>query len=183
MSKLLRRPTPTICALDYEKFEVVSEVIVCLTSLHEAQPMTSFMSNEFLRAALAVLLAMVWTGVHAASPNELLQGYAVQAKKEDPAFKEFSASAGEKFYHASVKHSSGRQISCATCHTDNPRNAGKHDKTSKEILPLAPSANKARFTDSGNVEKWFKRNCPDVLERACTTQEKGNFIAYILSVK
>ncbi|HEY7742809.1 MAG TPA: DUF1924 domain-containing protein, partial [Burkholderiales bacterium] len=97
--------------------------------------------------------------------------------------KEFSASAGEKFYHASVKHSSGRQISCATCHTGNPRNAGKHEKTAKEIPPLAPSVNKARFTDLGNAEKWFKRNCQDVLERACTTQEKGNFIAYILSVK
>jgi hypothetical protein len=145
--------------------------------------MTNSVPNAFLRAALPTLLVMAWTGANAASPNELLQGYAVQAKKEDPGFKEFSASAGEKFYHASVKHSSGRQISCATCHTDNPRNAGKHEKTGKEIPPLAPSVNKARFTDSVNAEKWFKRNCPDVLERACTAQEKGNFIAYILSVK
>jgi len=147
--------------------------------------MTNFVSNEFLRAALPVLLAMAWSGVgvHAASPGELLQDYAAQARKEDPAFKEFSASAGDRFYHASVKHSSGRQLSCATCHTDNPRNAGKHDKTSKEIPALAPAVNKARFADSGNAEKWFKRNCQDVLERACTAQEKGNFIAYILSVK
>ena len=141
------------------------------------------MSIKCLTLALPVFLAMTWTGAHGASPQELLQGYAVEARKEDPAFKEFSASAGEKFYHASVKHSSGRQISCATCHTDSPRNAGKHDKTSKEIPPLAPSVNKERFADSGNAEKWFKRNCQDVLERACTTQEKGNFIAYILSVK
>ena len=145
--------------------------------------MPNFVSTRFLRMALPVLLAMSWTGAQAASPDELLQGYAGQARKEDPAFKEFSTSAGEKFYHASVKHSSGRQISCATCHTDSPRNAGKHDKTSKEILPLAPSVNKARFADSGNAEKWFKRNCQDVLERACTAREKGNFIAYILSVK
>ena len=147
------------------------------------EPMTNFVSRKFLRAALPVLLAMAGSGVQAASPDELLQGYAAQAKKENPAFKEFSAGAGEKFYRASVKHSSGRQISCATCHTDNPRNAGKHEKTGKEIPPLAPSVNKARFTDSGNAEKWFKRNCQDVLERACTAQEKGNFIAYILSVK
>lgn len=145
--------------------------------------MMNFVSREFLRVALQVLLASAGTGVHAAGPDELVQGYAAQAKKENPAFKEFSASAGEKFYHASVKHSSGRQISCATCHTGNPRNAGKHEKTAKEIPPLAPSVNKARFTDSVNAEKWFKRNCQDVLERACTTQEKGNFIAYILSVK
>jgi hypothetical protein len=153
------------------------------TRPHEAEPMMTFVSTRTLRAALPILLAMSWTGAHAASPDELLQGYAGQARKEDPAFKEFSASAGDKFYHASVKHSSGRQISCATCHTDNPRNAGKHDKTSKEIPPLAPLVNKTRFTDSGNAEKWFRRNCQDVLERACTAQEKGNFIAYLLSVK
>ena len=33
--------------------------------------------------------------------------------------KDFSASAGEKFYLVAVKHSSGGQISCATCHTDD----------------------------------------------------------------
>jgi hypothetical protein len=145
--------------------------------------MMNLVSTRFLRAALPAMLALSWTGAHAASPGELLQGYAAQAKKENSAFKEFSAGAGEKFYRASAKHSSGRQISCATCHTDNPRNAGRHDKTSKEIPPLAPSANATRFTDNGNVEKWFKRNCQDVLERACTTQEKGDFIAYILTVK
>jgi hypothetical protein len=144
--------------------------------------MTNFVSNGLLRAALAVSVAMP-SGAIATGPGNLLQDYAVQARKEDPAFKEFSAGAGEKFYHAGVKHSSGRQISCATCHTDNPRNPGKHDKTSKEIPPLAPSVNKARFADPVNVEKWFKRNCQDVLERACTAREKGNFIAYVLSVK
>jgi hypothetical protein len=145
--------------------------------------MTNFVSREILRTALPVLLAMAGAGVHAASPDELLRGYAAQAKKENPAFKELSAGAGEKFYRASRRHSSGRQISCATCHTDDPRKAGKHEKTAKEIPPLAPSVNNARFTDSGNAEKWFKRNCQDVLERACTAQEKGNFLAYILSVK
>ncbi|MGZ8204007.1 MAG: DUF1924 domain-containing protein [Burkholderiales bacterium] len=145
--------------------------------------MTDFVSITRARAALLVLLTLAWTGVHAASPAELLQGYAAEAKKENAAFKEFSASAGDKFYHAAVKHSSGRQMSCATCHTDNPGNAGKHEKTGKEIPPLAPSVNKTRFTDHANAEKWFKRNCPDVLERACTAQEKGNFIAYIISVK
>lgn len=139
--------------------------------------------GEFSTITLSLLLAAMWTTPHAASPTELLQGYAAQARKEDPAFKEFSASAGEKFYRAAVKHSSGRQISCATCHTDNPRGAGKHEKTSKEIAPLAPSINKTRFTDMTNAEKWFKRNCHDVLERACTTVEKGNFVAYVLSVK
>jgi hypothetical protein len=133
--------------------------------------------------ALLALAATSPVPALAEGPQDLLQGYAVQAKKEDPAFTEFSANAGDRFYHAAVKHGSGRQISCASCHTDNPRSAGRHEKTGKEIAPLAPSVNKARFTDPVNVEKWFKRNCQDVLERACTAREKGNFISYILSVK
>jgi hypothetical protein len=48
---------------------------------------------------------------------------------------------------------------------------------------MAPSVNPKRFSDAANVEKWFKRNCNDVLKRACSTQEKGDFITYMLSVK
>ena len=128
-------------------------------------------------------LMLTAASVLAASPGEVLQTYTAQAKKDNPSFKEFSAANGDKFYHAAAKHSSGKQISCAACHTDNPRNAGKHERTSKEILPLAPAANKARFTDAATVEKWFKRNCQDVLERECSAQEKGDFITYVLSIK
>ena len=56
-------------------------------------------------------------------------------------------------------------------------------KTGKEVAPLAPAANAERFASPAKVEKWFKRNCQDVLERPCTAQEKGDFIAYLLSVK
>lgn len=132
-----------------------------------------------------IVLALLLTAVNvlAASPGEVLQTYAAQARKDNPSFKEFSAANGDKFYHATAKHSSGKQVSCATCHTDSPRNAGKHERTSKEILPLAPAANKSRFTDAATVEKWFKRNCQDVLERECNAQEKGDFMTYVLSIK
>ncbi|MGZ3790026.1 MAG: DUF1924 domain-containing protein, partial [Bacteriovorax sp.] len=33
------------------------------------------------------------------------------------------------------------------------------------------------------VQKWFKRNCNDVLERVCTPQEKGDFVKYMMSIK
>jgi len=33
------------------------------------------------------------------------------------------------------------------------------------------------------VEKWFKRNCNDVLGRACSAQEKADFTAYMISLK
>jgi len=137
-----------------------------------------------MRYPLAILtLLLPMTLAHAATPAEILESHTAQAKQENPAFKGFSATAGDRFYHAAVKHSSGKQLSCASCHTDNPKNAGKHERTSKEILALSPAANKQRFSDPANVEKWFKRNCQDVLERACTAQEKGDFIAYVLSVK
>lgn len=47
----------------------------------------------------------------------------------------------------------------------------------------AHAANGERLTDHAKVEKWFRRNCQDVLQRACTAQEKGDFITYLLSVK
>jgi hypothetical protein len=135
-----------------------------------------------LKTACALAFLAVGAAL-AASPNEVLQSYAAQARNESASFKEASASAGDRFYHAVVKHGSGKQMSCATCHTADPRSAGRHERTGKEILPLAPSVNKARLSDSENVEKWFRRNCQDVLERACTAQEKAHFLAYLLSVK
>ena len=33
------------------------------------------------------------------------------------------------------------------------------------------------------VEKWFKRNCNDVLGRVCTPLEKGDVLSYLLTVK
>ena len=47
---------------------------------------------------------------------------------------------------------------------------------------MAPAANPQRFSDAAKVEKWFKRNCNDVLGRACTAQEKGDVLAYLMSL-
>ena len=132
---------------------------------------------HFLFAALFLCSA-----AHA-PPQDLLQSYAVQAKQENPQFQAFSAARGEQLYHAKRTHSSGKMLSCASCHTDNPKSAGRHEKTGKAIQPLAPIANRDRFADTAKVEKWFKRNCQDVLERACSVQEKGDFVTYLLSLK
>jgi hypothetical protein len=51
------------------------------------------------------------------------------------------------------------------------------------IEAMAPSVNPQRLTDAAKVEKWFGRNCKDVLERNCTAQEKGDYIQYLLSIK
>ena len=113
------------------------------------------------------------------SPQDLLASYAQEVKANNPNFQGFSAKRGEVFY----KENHGQEWSCASCHTDNPANVGSHAITKKVIQPLAPSVNAERFTDLTKVEKWFKRNCNDVLKRECTTQEKGDFITYLLTVK
>jgi len=122
---------------------------------------------SYLLACVALALPL------AAAANPILDGYKAEIKGT------FTAAAGEKLY----KTVGPNQLSCASCHTDSPKAAGKHAKTNKPIDPLAPSANPKRFTDAAQVEKWFKRNCNDALARACTTQEKGDFMTYVLSVK
>ena len=138
--------------------------------------MTNFRKTTTLLASLAALTIALPL---AASANPILDSYKAQAKTENAAFKDFSAEAGKKLYTTQGPN----QLSCASCHTDSPKNVGKHAKTNKAIDPLAPSVNAQRFTDAAKVEKWFKRNCNDALARACTTQEKGDFMAYVLAVK
>jgi len=127
---------------------------------------------------ILIALAMLTTLPAVAAESPLLSDLRAAARQENPSFKEFSAARGESFYNAKQG-----DIGCTSCHTASPKNAGKHAKTGKEILPLAPSVNAERFTDAAKVEKWFKRNCNEVLQRACTAQEKGDFIAYVQSVK
>ncbi len=133
-----------------------------------------------MKSKLLILALLASTSAFA-GPQELLPGYAAQARQENPGFKEFSAARGEQFYHAE-RVNGGNKVSCAACHTADPRNPGK-TRANKPIEPLAPGANPKRFTDAAKTEKWFGRNCKDVLGRSCTAQEKGDFITYLLSVK
>jgi hypothetical protein len=130
-----------------------------------------------------MLLAFLFSvNALAATPQELLKQYEGQAKQENPAFLRFSAEHGASFYKAERNHSNGQKVSCATCHTADPRNQGK-TRANKVIEPMATIANPQRFTDAAKVEKWFGRNCKDVLERACNAQEKGDYIQYLISIK
>jgi hypothetical protein len=127
------------------------------------------------------LLAGVGLAVQPAfaeTPGQILASIESSARSA-PGFQGFSAERGKQFF--GTTH--GNDWSCVSCHTDNPAASGKHAKTNKVIQPLAPSANAERLTDPRKVEKWFKRNCNDVLERACTPQEKGDVLAYLLGIK
>ncbi len=134
--------------------------------------------SSVIGIASVAAMALMATPASAETPNGILAAIQKDASAT-PGFKGFSAARGEEFFKA--KH--GKEWSCASCHTDNPAAMGKHANTGKDIQPLAPAANAERFTDMAKVEKWFKRNCNDVLGRACTPQEKGDVLSYLLTVK
>jgi hypothetical protein len=90
----------------------------------------------------------------------------------------FSAQRGEKLWNREFTFS-GQSRSCTTCHTTNPRLAGKHVRTGKLIKPMSPSVNPDRLTDQRKIEKWFKRNCKWTLGRVCTSQEKGDVLEFL----
>lgn len=128
------------------------------------------------------LSAALWLAVMpvamAESPAEIQRSFEQAARKTTPAFAGFSVRRGTQFF----KSTHGGEWSCASCHTQDPRATGKHAKTGKEIRPLAPAADAQRFTNPAKVEKWFKRNCNDVLARECTPLEKGDVLTYLMSL-
>jgi hypothetical protein len=127
---------------------------------------------------IVLLLAAVLAGpsARAESPATLLAGYRSAAQAQAPAYPGPSAHLGSEFYRARAK-----DWSCASCHTADPRQPGRHAVTGKPIKPLAPVANSARFTDRAKAEKWFRRNCNDTLGRECTAAEKADLLAYLMS--
>ena len=45
---------------------------------------------------------------------------------------------------------------------------------------MAPSVVPERYADATKVEKWFRRNCNEVLGRECSPLEKGDWLAYMM---
>jgi hypothetical protein len=117
----------------------------------------------------------------AGSPNDIVKRYEEIARQSDKKFNGFSPVRGKELYFHKEQSAKGG-ISCSTCHTSDPKSTGR-TRANKDIEPLAPSANDKRFTDYKHVEKWFARNCDDVLRRPCSAQEKGDFVTYLLSIK
>ena len=124
-------------------------------------------------AALLTMAAMLWSQVQAATPAELLAGYSTQAGTAA------SAQRGEQLFNATH----GKEWSCASCHGTAPTQGGKHASTGKPIGALAPSANAQRFSDTAKVEKWFRRNCNDVLGRECSAAEKADVMSWLIGLK
>ena len=126
----------------------------------------------------AAILAIVSGAAIGQTPAAIARAYEAAASQQSPASGGLSAARGKVFFQSTH----GAEWSCASCHTAEPSGPGRHARTGKSIAPLAPAANAERFTDADKVEKWFRRNCNDVVGRLCTAQEKGDVLAYLMQV-
>lgn len=132
-------------------------------------------------AILTLLAALGAAAAQAATPVELLDGYRAEAARQSAGFQP-SARRGAEFYARNF-NVSAKMPSCASCHTDSPAQGGRHVVTDKAIKPLAPAANAGRFTDPAKAEKWFRRNCTEVVGRPCSAAEKADFVAFLMEVR
>lgn len=124
---------------------------------------------------LAAFLASPWVPAHAADTTIAQQLAQWSAQAGAPG----DAARGQAFF--SSKHSG--EWSCSSCHGTPPTSTGKHASTGKAIDPLAPAFNPKAFTEAARVEKWFRRNCKDVLSRECSAAEKADVLAYLAGLK
>ena len=139
--------------------------------------MNLFTLNKSSLRALALSLglagAVFATVAQAATPAEMLSGYTAESGK--PA----SPARGQQIFTTRQ----GGEWSCASCHGAVPTQAGKHASTDKAIKPLAPAFNPERFTDAAKSEKWFRRNCKDVMRRECSAAEKADVLSWLITLK
>ena len=155
---------------------------------------------------LILLCALLASGcANAATPEEILQIYAAQARASDPKFTGFSAEEGKIFYTAPHVLKGVGVWSCASCHLKDMRYSVKAHRTEipcrachvindwehpepkkaklRLIEPFAPSANVKRLTDPDRVEIFLKLNCLLLLKRECTAREKGDVLAYMMTIE
>ena len=133
----------------------------------------TFKINQYLIQVMLTLFGCVALidSVLAAdtSPAEL------QALYEKLAGRSADAAKGKKFFTTAYAN----DTTCATCHGNPPTQPSRHASTGKSIAALSPTVNADRFNDNAKVEKWFRRNCKDVLNRECTAPEKADVLAYL----
>ena len=132
------------------------------------------MLTERIAVATLLLLGMAFgPQALASSPQAELQRWQQAAGQPGNAVR------GQAFF----KQRHGGEWSCASCHGAPPTLDSQHASTGKKIAAMAPAFNAERLSDSAKVDKWFKRNCKDVLSRECTAIEKADVLAYLVSLK
>lgn len=135
--------------------------------------------HRIIVTSLLAAFAATLSGAASAGPREeQLAKYATAAKAADPAFAGFAAARGKTLHTRAFAGGKPDTPACTSCHGDDPRGAGR-TLTGKTISPMAVSASPSRYTDPAKIEKWFKRNCGEVLGRECTPQEKGDWLSFM----
>jgi cytochrome c553 len=134
---------------------------------------------KHLFCSVLAALGVVAAASAADTPASLMAHYAQAAGVP---LASLSATRSAALYRAEHPGRNAQTVSCASCHTADPKQPGR-SRAGKRIEPLAPAANPERFTDAAKVEKWFRRNCGDVLQRECSAREKGDFIAWLSQVQ
>lgn len=131
------------------------------------------------RFVFSLVFASLCSFAASAAPLEdQLARYATAAKTADPAFAGFSAARGKTLHTKAFALGKPDTPACTSCHGLDPRGAGK-TPTGKVIEPVARSVSPGRYADPAKVEKWFKRNCNEVLGRECTPLEKGDWLTFV----
>jgi len=159
-----------------------------------------------MRTKVLLLCALLTSAcVNAATPEEVLEIYAAQMRAADSGFTGFSAEEGKTFYNAPHVLKGVGVWSCASCHLKDMRYSVKAHRTEipcrachvindwehpepkkaklRLIEPFAPSANAKRLTDPDRVETFLKLNCLLLLKRECTAREKGDVLAYMMTIE
>ena len=125
------------------------------------------------------IVALILSAPVAAGPRDaLLAQYAAEAKVGTPTFSGFTAARGKTLHNQNFAGGKTDTPACVSCHGNDPRVAGR-TRSGKAVEAMAVSVTPTRYLDAVKVEKWFRRNCNEVLGRACTVQEKGDWLTYM----
>ncbi|PIF93493.1 uncharacterized protein DUF1924 [Acidovorax sp. 62] len=136
--------------------------------------MNTPLTPHAFRSAAWLALALVLAPAHAGDTTAALQ----MQRWSDASGQPVNAERGRLLF----VNRQGGEWSCASCHGNPPTAPARHASTGKAIAPLAPAFNPERFTNTAKVDKWFKRNCNDVLSRECTATEKADLLAWLLQL-
>jgi len=142
-------------------------------SSEQAHPRGGFRMGAAGLSIVALALMPSVSQAADTSPAQQLERWSAQASAPG------QAERGRAFFTS--PH--GNEWSCASCHGNLPTAPGKHASTGKVIDAMAPAVNPRAFTDTAKVDKWFRRNCGDVLKRECSAAEKADVLAYLISLR
>ena len=129
--------------------------------------------------SLIILSLLLAASIHTASANtpavnSLMQNYIANgATLGDPR-------KGEQLWNKTFAGKAPyTERRCASCHSNNLKDNGKHIRTHKNIAAMAPSVNSKSLSKVKNIKKWLKRNCKWTLGQECSVQQKADLISFI----